>query len=102
MAAVELERLFVALYLAPQSCKRLYRRGRRLRQQFRNMAASAHAAHCSVKSLWKPVEQAGPDERRIRGRDLLARTRIGHLVRLHLDGTDHIVSPDSDPHPHLV
>src|ERR1700682_2195288 len=44
MAAVELEWLGVVLHLAPQSGESLYRRGRRLRQQLRNVAAPPHAA----------------------------------------------------------
>src|SRR6266403_5667462 len=57
MAAVELERLGVVLYLAPQSGESLYRRGGRLRQQLRNVAASAHAAHRSEKRFAKTVQQ---------------------------------------------
>src|SRR5437762_12760342 len=84
MAAVELERLGVALRLAPQSGESLYRRGRRLRQQLRNVAASAHAAHRSIKRFAKTMQQADADEGRIRWRDFIAGAGVRHLVRLHL------------------
>src|SRR5205807_1635018 len=102
MAAVELERLGVVLHLAPQSGESLYRRGRRLRQQLRNVAASAHAAHRSVKRFAKTMQQADADEGRIRWRDFIAGAGIRHLVRLHLDGTDHVIAPDRHPNPHVV
>src|SRR5207253_6077607 len=61
VAAVELERLGVVLHLVPQSGESLDRRGRRLRQQLRNVAASAHAAHRGEKRFAKTVQQADAD-----------------------------------------
>src|SRR5450432_1842537 len=75
MAAVELEWLVVAVDLARQSREHLDRRGRRLRQQLRNVGASLHAANGNVKRLAKALQQAGSDELRIGRRDLIARAR---------------------------
>src|ERR1700680_2876236 len=68
----------VAIHLAPQSGESLSRRGGRLRQQLRNVTASAHTAHRSIKRFAKTVQQVDADEGRIRRRDFIAGDRKSH------------------------
>src|SRR6266567_2766966 len=103
VTAIELKGFVLArLDLAPQSGEHLDRGGRRVRQQFGDMAAAAHAAHRVVEGLAKAVQQARAGELPVRCLDAIACAFVRHAVGADVDGPDDEVGANGHARPHVV
>src|SRR6266567_4748997 len=102
VTAVELEGFVSArLDLTAQTGEHLDRSSGRVRQQFGEVAAAAHATHRVVERLAKAMQQTRASKLRVCGFDPVARF-VRHAVGADLDRLNDVVTAHGHAHPHVM